>query len=142
MKRGEASAIGVQHWAEDYLGRAWENGAEGPDAYDCWGLVRAVLRDRFGIALPAVNVDALAPLAVRRAFRDSGEYDHWQEIDAPVVEGDVVLMSHAKHVHHIGLWTAGGVLHAVEGAGVVHQHLQSLRMHGWNVVSVYRRKTA
>ena len=128
------------HWAENYLGRPWINGAEGPDAYDCFSLVRTVLRDRFGVSIPLVNIDAFAPLAVRRAFRDSDEYENWQEVERAEIEGDVLLMSHAKHVHHIGIWTAGGVLHAVEGAGVVHQSPQSLKLHGWNVVVPYRRK--
>ena len=37
------------HWTAEYLGKPWRNGAAGPDAFDCYGLVRAVYRDRYGV---------------------------------------------------------------------------------------------
>ena len=46
------------HWTADYLGKPWRNGADGPDAFDCYGLVRAVYRDRYGIEMPVVSADA------------------------------------------------------------------------------------
>lgn len=127
----------MSHWALAYLGKPWANGAAGPDAYDCWGLVRRVYAERYGLELPAVDVDAHAPLAVRHAF--AAGRAGWQAVDDRQ-EGDVVLMGQARHPHHVGLWLAGGVLHAVEGAGVVHQDLRSLAAHGWRLLGSYRRQ--
>ncbi len=129
------------HWSLNYLGAPWENGASGPGAYDCFGLVRAVYADRHGVEIPIVDVDAHAPLAVRHAMAEAAPYAGWRvvELDA-LEEGDVIVMSQARHPHHVGLWlAAGGVLHSVEGAGVVYQNRQSLHRHGWNLIRAYRR---
>lgn len=130
------------HWSIAYIGCPWVSGAAGPDAYDCHGLVRAVYRDAFGIVLPVVEVDALNPRAVCCAVRDY-DYSGWQELAAPDSEFDVVQMSYGNRPHHVGLFIeadGGGVLSAVEGAGVVFQSLTSLRQHGWNIVSAYRHR--
>lgn len=133
-----------QHWAERYIGKDWRSGAEGPDAYDCHGVVRAVYRERVGLCLPVVPVDALSPLAVRHAMRDY-DYSDWETIPAPSRELDVVEMSLASRPHHVGVFIdvdGGGVLTSVEGAGVVFQTLTSLKRHGWNIVVCYRRRGA
>lgn len=132
----------MTHWAESYLGRPWASGAAGPDAYDCHGVVRAVYRDIFGVVLPVVDVDALQPLAVRRAMRDY-DYSAWMPLAAPESEFDVVEMSHGNRPHHVGVWLevdGGGVLTSVQGAGVIFQNMTSLRQHGWNIVACYRRR--
>lgn len=127
-------------WAADYIGKPWVNGAAGPEAFDCWGLVRHVYSTRYGIALPAVDVDAHAPLAVRHAFTSGSLAGPWQPV-ALYAEGDAILMSHGRHPHHVGLWLANGcVLHAVEGAGVLAQRPQSLAAHGWRILGAYRRQ--
>lgn len=128
----------VFHWAEAYIGKPWANGACGPDAYDCHGVVRAVYRDRLSIELPVVNVDALQPLSVRRAMRDY-DYSGWQKIAMPTQNFDVVEMSLAQRPHHVGVYLDCGVLTSVEGSGVIFQSMASLRRHGWNVVACYRR---
>lgn len=133
----------MTHWAEDYIGKPWANGACGPDAFDCHGLVRAVYRERAGVALPVVDADALKPIQVLRAMRDY-DYSAWAQIDAPAQEMDVVEMSLARRPHHVGVWIeidGGGVLTAVEGAGVIFQTRRSLQLHGWNIVACYRHRT-
>lgn len=134
----------MTHWAEKYIGRPWENGACGPDAYDCYGVVRAVYLDQLGVTMPVLDVDALAPLSVRRAMRDY-DYSQWQEIERPEQTFDVVEMSLANRPHHVGVYIdldGGGVLTSIEGAGVIFQTLSSLRRHGWNIVSCYRRSAS
>lgn len=134
----------MTHWAETYLGRPWVSGAAGPDAYDCYGLVRAVYAGRFGVALPVLEVDAARPLAAARAMRDFEGYGAWVSVDGRPAEGDVIQMGHARHPHHVGIWIdadGGRVLHSVEGTGVLAQPLASLRLHGWNILTIYRRRT-
>lgn len=134
----------MTHWALNYLHKPWESGASGPQAYDCYGLIRAVYRDRLQIELPVVDVDSSKALAARHAMQDYHSYGDWCIVAAgqPYQEFDVVQMSHGKHPHHVGLWipVAGGrVLHSVEGSGVIAQPLDSLKMHAWRILRVYRR---
>lgn len=124
------------NWVLDYLGKPWIAGGSGPEAYDCWGLVRAVYRERLGILLPEVDVSALSPLAVRRALAGHEERSHWRALAGPAPYA-VALMSYGERPHHVGLWTGEGVLHAIEGAGVVHQTLASLAVHRWRVIAFY-----
>lgn len=121
-----------------YLGKAWVNGGQGPDAYDCWGLVRAIYKNEKSIEIPYFNVDALKPLEVRHAFQETNEYANWREVSEKQ-DLDVVLLSQASRPHHVGVWFQGKLLHAVEGAGVVWQAENSLKLHGWNIITTYRR---
>lgn len=130
------------HWAENYIGHPWVSGASGPEEFDCYGVVRAVYRDRLGIDIPLLNVDAHKSMCVARAMRDY-DYSDWIEIPSPEKEFDVVEMSQAKHPHHVGVYLhidGGGVLTSLEGIGVVFQSLRSLAPHGWNIVRCYRRR--
>ena len=134
----------MTHWALGYLGKPWVSGAAGPDAYDCYGLVRAVYRDRFGIDMPALDPGIVSTLACAKALRDYADYGRWAPVDAPTADGDVIQMGCARHPHHVGLYVADGarVLHCVGGAGVLLQPLDSLRLHGWNILNTYRRRPA
>lgn len=38
-------------WIERYLAASYEDGARGPDRYDCWGLVREARHDHLGLRL-------------------------------------------------------------------------------------------
>jgi len=127
-------------WEADYIGKPWESGAAGPDAFDCWGLVRSIQREVYGRELPEVNLDATNVRAVVRAFESHPVRARWQRVDA-AAEGDCVLMSHAKHPSHVGLWLAcngGGVLHSLRGAGVVFSSMSALKRERWARVEFYR----
>lgn len=131
----------MMHWASLYIGRPWVSGGAGPEAYDCYGLVRAVYRDRLGIDVPLVDYDALSLMSCAHAFRhvDYGRYDR---VESPR-ELDVVQMSQAVRPHHVGLWLeidGGGVLASVEPFGVVFQNRAALRLAGWNITDLYRPK--
>ncbi|WP_026610704.1 NlpC/P60 family protein [Methylocaldum szegediense] len=137
----------MTHWAGSYIGKRWESGAMGPDAYDCFTLVRHLQKERFGRELPLVNVDANDILAVGRAFRDSPERANWVymgDVDfRHPKEGDLVEMAHARFPSHIGMWieaNRGGVLHCVYGMGVVFSDRQSLRNSGWGRIEFYRHR--
>lgn len=139
VTRSGENPRGMSAWILDYLGRPWAAGAAGPEAYDCWGLVRAVYRDRLNIEVPPIDVDAMRLAAVARAFEASPEYAQWYEVANPAPCA-IALMSHGARPHHVGLWTGEAVLHAIEGAGVIHQSLASLAVHGWRVLVYYQRR--
>ena len=128
------------HWASAWLGLVWRAGARGPDAYDCWGMFLAVQRANFGRDLPEIPVDALNLRTVIQTFRDHPQRQHWSRVDSPQ-EGDAVLMRQSRYPVHVGVWLAadgGGVLHCVQGNGVVFQSTAALAQHGWQVEGCYR----
>lgn len=125
-------------WVMRYLGAPWSRGADGPDAYDCWGLVRAVYRNELMIELPIVDIDSHNLLSIHRAMRDHNERSRWVTVYPPSMY-DVAIMSYGNRPHHVGLWTGSGILHALEGSGVVHQSMHSLSIHRWNILGYYRR---
>lgn len=131
----------MSHWAEQYIGIPWESGATGPDSYDCWGFFRHVMLNHYQLDIPAVDVDANNIKDVMNAFSNASAYANWSEVDLPV-DGDAVLMAHAKSISHIGVWVEtpalSGVLHCVFGIGVVFSSQTSLSMSGWGKKNYYR----
>lgn len=116
MRAGRAAAL-VRDWWMPYVGLPF---GEGPGHLTCWGLVRRVLADRAGIALPAYGEIAAADLIrVARAFRDgSAAAETWCPVSAPRAL-DVVAMRGPRGgaaVVHAGVMVdAARVLH-VEAA--------------------------
>jgi len=130
------------HWARQYMGRPWVNGGQGPDAFDCWELVRNVLDRHFNIQVPAVDIDANCAKACALALNHGKRKSNWRKVTAPK-EGDVVLMAHAKYPSHVGIWLdvdQGGILHCMRGAGVVYSTPTKLRLSGWGKIEYYRYK--
>jgi len=130
----------MTHWANDYIGLPWENGAQGPDAFDCWALVRHVQREHYGRELPIINVDADDLAAVGNAFKNHPEKSRWKLIYGQI-DGDCVLTHKGNQVDHVGIYLeidGGRVLHAVRGAGVVCTALPVLKRMGWHPLEFYR----
>lgn len=128
------------HWAYQYLGRPWVNGATGPDSFDCWGMLRYVQKHHFSLDVPIWSVDADDVLKVVRAIQTNPELNNWTKVSEPL-EGDSVLLAHAHHPHHVGVWLnvdGGGVLHCIKGRGVIFNSLHSLKISGWGRVEFYR----
>ena len=127
-------------WCENYIGKPYKAGASGPLFYDCWGLVRAVYLDVFGINLPVITLKNHTLKNQLAAFKNHAEYDNWQEINTPT-HGCAVVMHRGKYPCHIGLCVQDGarvyVLHAIENAGVVCQPLNQLEHSGFGVSGFY-----
>ena len=130
-----------QHWAVPLIGKPWEAGQQGPDAFDCWGLLAWVYQQQFNINLPRISVAEGDLRSQIKAFRAHPEHRHWQQVDTPK-EGDALLLRQSRHPIHVGIWieTEGeaGVLHALQGAGVVFQTLNSLKLSSWSIEGVYQ----
>lgn len=122
----------MNHWAEQYIGQPWI-----PGDNDCWMFFRQVQRQHFGRHVPIIDIDALNRLACVREFQDHPEHSMWYGVENPQ-EGDAVLMAKGKHSSHIGVWVNGGVLHSVQGMGVVWQSKPQLKNDGWQHLTFYR----
>jgi cell wall-associated NlpC family hydrolase len=123
-----------QHFALEYVGKPWARGADGPEAFDCWGLVREVERRHFGRELPEAPERAALLDTAREVLRRG----QWLRTIAPR-EGDGVIIRYGPQVH-VGVYLdadGGGVLHAVEGVGVIYTLVTDLRHNGWTRVEYY-----
>ena len=130
------------HWAFHYLGRPYAVGTAGPETYDCWGLVRAVMATRGAIDLPEVGVSEGDIRALISAFEAHPERARWREVtDGSATELDAVLMATARRPIHVGLWVdvaMGRVLHAARPLGVVAQSRVQLAASGYRIVARFR----
>lgn len=130
------------HWAMNYLGKPWVSGKQGPDAFDCWGLVRYVQRWHYNRELSEIHVDADNVRAVVKEFTSHNERQNWQAVDAPQ-DGDCLLLSQSKEPTHVGVWLdvdGGGLLHAVKGTGVVFSSRANIKLMGYNILGAYTCK--
>ncbi|WP_186169785.1 NlpC/P60 family protein [Burkholderia gladioli] len=122
--------------ANRYINLPWESGAVGPDAFDCWGLLRWVQLHHFGIRLPAL------PALVedrRLLYLDEVNAGRWQPCTAPFHGCGVLLRGGDRP--HVGVWLdldAGGVLHAQEGAGVIFTERSNMKRMGYPRATYFR----
>jgi hypothetical protein len=125
------------------IGKPYAWAAQGPDAFDCWGLTRACQREVFGRELPIVGSDATDLRALVRVIETSELRSVWIERakgEAPAA-GDIVTMTHAHRPHHVGVWLdvdGGGALHALEDWGVCFDNRARLRMAGFGRLTFHR----
>lgn len=130
------------HWAAQYIGKPHVPGARGPDAYDCWGLLRAAYLMQFNIYLPSLpGISSQTALVIHRQLTDAAN-EEWEEIDDPF-DGCAVAMSQSKAYHHVGLYIAEGpgkVLHCWDGANVIIEKASQLKLRGLKRITYYRHK--
>ena len=130
--------MAVNAWWNDYIGVPFRDGGCGRSGADCWGLVRLVYRERFGIALPGpvVDVSALERASIEPAL-DLTREAFWEPTGDPR-PGDVVSLRIEGVESHVGLVTTPGrMLHVLEGGHAVIETYTSRR---WKerVCGVYR----
>ncbi|MDO8742035.1 MAG: NlpC/P60 family protein [bacterium] len=108
----------MMHWAFPLIGKPWLAGAVGPNAFDCWGLVRYVQRQQRGIEMPPLAVGELQSPEQLEGLHDLVRRSHWHrqpEGTAPA-EYDIFLMRSRAGPHVGVVIDVGGqlrVLHAV-----------------------------
>lgn len=120
-------------WVRPWIGAPYRAGARGPDAWDCYGLVAAVLRDRWGLDVPLwAGLDG----------RDAGERGRimaalragaWTPVPAgQAAPGDVALLRLRGHPSHcaVVVATAPRIL-ALHTHGRIGAHLSVLDGAAW-----------
>jgi len=134
------------HWVCDYLGKPHVPGARGPEAFDCWGLVRDIYERRFNIDLPFYPGLPREPTPadtrlMLKEIRNELKED-WVVSEKPF-DGCAVAMSQSQVYHHVGLYMeADGakVLHCWDGSAVVLDTLPRLRLKGLKKITFYRHR--
>lgn len=109
------------------------NGENG--CFNCWGLLRDVQAQFFGIDLPLTSLgDPMADL-----YESRMKTGDWQIVDQPF-HGAGVLMRDGEDPH-CGVYLdfdGGGVLHCERGIGVRWHKMADLRVHGYSRLKFYR----
>lgn len=126
-----------------HIGKPYRRGADGPDAFDCWGLVRAYFRETHAIEFDPLTIDGRVEesagnvQAIMRSARAGGMRPQPGAVPRPE---DVVLLR-ARGILHAGVAVRRGsglaLLHATSGAGVLCQPW-TVATHGAEV-EVWRR---
>jgi cell wall-associated NlpC family hydrolase len=98
-------------WAAKWVGLEFESKGRGPERFDCWGLCRAAVIERFGVALPMYVEgyrDAEDAAEVARVV--AAALPAWRAVGTEERrEGDVVLLrTQSGHGAHVGLLVGDG----------------------------------
>lgn len=124
------------------IGRPYQRGAQGPDAFECYSLTRYVQQRLFGRDLPIFQTpDDIGVQGVAGLLAAHPERRRWRPVSAPE-DGAVVTMFRQGIGHHIGTWIKedrGLILHATDGIGVTAEPM--FRMQAppdcWNLFKFY-----
>lgn len=138
MKDSQPSQRKVATLATQLIGTPYKPGGNDIYALDCWGLVQ-YFYGQLGMHIPK-NYD----LSIRTTARDilkltekEAGGDEWEKIDCPD-ELCLVAMGKNDKITHVGVWIAGGVLHANELAGVVYESPINIRRNYSKDLTFYR----
>ena len=128
----------MSHFALQYIGKPYLLGGLGPDAYDCWGLARAVL-SHAGHDLPELSVGETHNATVLRSIVDE---QGWRRVDDQPRPFDAVLCLNAYGRHIAVCIEANGraqYIHADNVAGVeVLRGLDDFARRGYSQFEVWR----
>lgn len=130
------------HWATKYIGKPYLLAAEGPDAYDCWGLARAIFKERLGLDMPQITVRETTNNA---AMVTIAKQQKWGPVqDVPKCCDALVMRSKAGHHIAVAIGTAKGIrfIHSDTLAGVeIIPTLADFAQRGYSHIEVWRYDT-
>lgn len=126
-------------WAGAYLTIPFKDRGRDASGLDCWGLVRMVYLERFGVMLDdhAATYESCTD-GVGMAAAWQAERQRWTLLDSSdaLRVGDVAAFRIGENTQHVGIAVARGrFLHAVHGVGVAIEDwaspLWANRLRGW-----------
>jgi len=107
-------------WVNEYIGVPFAEKGRTKQACDCWGLLRLVLSEKFGVLVESFTEDYASTKEaeeIRKLFQGDIAQGIWHEVDIPKI-GDAVLMKMrmAGPPQHVGLVVGEGwMLHIEAG---------------------------
>lgn len=130
----------MSNWGEivnGELGKPFEWGGRGADAYDCWGLVIRVY-ELLGRPVPrSLTWTSRTPDGVMQEVLEELKTTHWEKTLTPA-PGDVLALRVGQQVQHVGVVTPFGILHTVRKHGVVVTSEPILRTLGYQHFEYYK----
>lgn len=77
----------------DLIGRPYQIGSTGPDAFDCYGLARHIQAALYDVPMPELPFVAATTRQQAEAMLNHAERQNWREIpEHEARDGDLVLM--------------------------------------------------
>ncbi len=132
----------MPEWVAGYIGIPFRSHGRDRDGSDCWGLLRLVLADQFGIRIPSYDGVTWHDGDDRRAlaeFMAEHKADWTPVAGGDERPGDAVLLRMMGHPIHVGIVVASGwMLHVEQGAdSCIEPYLDELR---WKkrIIGYYR----
>jgi hypothetical protein len=117
-----------------YLGKRYERGATGPDAYDCWTLVCDIYKC-FGIKLNYYPKELNLFGIVKEMGSCKADFNEVQNLK----DYDLILTGSHDRPHHIGVALNHAMLHAMEDFGVIMTPIEQVNTRlNLNILKVYR----
>jgi cell wall-associated NlpC family hydrolase len=114
----------MYEWVKKYIGIPFVSNGRTMDGCDCYGLVRLVLRNEYGVELPELSddyADALNVAETARLFAEKLPALAGEKIAAAQEKAVVVITEHGVAAH-IGIAAGGGyILHTGIKTGSVCQ---------------------
>lgn len=110
----------MMHWATRYIGKDWAPDGDGPEAFSCWGLVRAHWLAEHGIDLPFVAVGQVDVNNVR-AIKQTAQISGLRRLERTPRDGEIVVFPSVLELHAGLAAVANGrlcVLESSRGRGV------------------------
>jgi hypothetical protein len=120
-----------------FIGLPYENGSFGPDSFNCWGLLYFIQLNYFKIQMPLAPLGD--PVACKNLFEGQISLGQWTRLERPV-HGCGALMRGGE-TPHVGIYLdidGGGILHAMEGVGVIWTPVYKLRSASFGRTQYYR----
>lgn len=118
----------IPRWVEQYIGIEYEDCGRGPK-FDCWGLVRQILKDQFSVEVPAYVYETSEDRKiVGPLIEDESKFYICIEPGKERL-GDLVVMKLGTLPFHIGMVVDKGVL--VHAMPKTDSHLAKYRSEPW-----------
>jgi len=115
-------SLGDLAWINDYIGIPYVFGGRDWHGLDCYGLVKLIYQEEYGITLRDWATDQMELKDKAKAIESVVCSGEWEDIESPM-DGDFVICHRQRAAYHIGLYYGGGVIHASDGIGVIYQPL-------------------
>lgn len=116
----------------DLIGKPFVDGARGPEAFDCWGVLQAIVRRMGGNPTDFPSDPALLQQAIS---------DEWQPLERHEIQpGDAILLRSPDpaYVWHVAVVLDGSkMLHTRAGVGVCTERFD-YPLHARRIAGFYR----
>lgn len=132
----------VPYWAGHYIGLPFKGHGRDRSGLDCWGLVRLVMAEQFGLALPSFCQEYGRTTDTQRISQlIARESTTWREVTADGEElGDIVVLRMRGKPMHVGMVLGDSqMLHIEQG---IDSAIEKYRGARWQdrIAGFYRYK--
>ncbi len=126
------------------VGRPYEIGGQGPEAFDCYGLTRYLQQACAFRDMPAFRAPGdMSRTAIAAMIAQHPERSNWRQVERPA-DLCIVTMATVETGFHMGTFfdlDGGLVIHTLERQGVVADRVFELRVNGWRAFKYFVPET-